>query len=125
MLVQQDLLVSELKEIMTTINTSKEDRPKRVSLLHALSGLISPTKCRLFDSFNTSTHYFSFQIQKLRGILSTRPELLQFRHPIRLPLDPAIKVTGILSEQASLFKSALIPAKLGFKTEDNDIYWVS
>jgi hypothetical protein len=34
-------------------------------------------------------------------------------------------VTGILSEQASLFKSALIPAKLGFKTEDGDIYWVS
>ena len=32
MLTQQDLLVSELKEIMTTICLSKEDRPKRVSL---------------------------------------------------------------------------------------------
>ena len=31
MLIQQDLLVSELKEIMTTINSSKEDRLKRVS----------------------------------------------------------------------------------------------
>ena len=37
MLTQQDLLVAELKEIMTTINTSKEDRPKRVSLPHHLS----------------------------------------------------------------------------------------
>lgn len=34
MLVQQDLLVSELKEIMTTINSSKEDRPKRVRVPH-------------------------------------------------------------------------------------------
>ena len=68
---------------------------------------------------------FLRQIQKLRMILSTRPELLQFRHPIRLPLDPAVKVTGILSEQASLFKSALIPAKLGFRREDGSVYWVS
>ena len=66
-----------------------------------------------------------FQIHKLRSILSTRPELLRFRHPIRLPLDPSVKVTGILAEQASLFKSALIPAKLGFMREDGDVYWVS
>ena len=65
------------------------------------------------------------QIQKLRSILSTRPELLQFRHPIRLPLDPSVKVTGILSEQASLFKSALIPARLCFNTDKGDVYWVS
>ena len=31
MLTQQDLLVSQLKGIMMTILTSKEDRPKRVS----------------------------------------------------------------------------------------------
>ena len=31
MLTQQDLLVSELREIMTTISSGKEDRPKKVS----------------------------------------------------------------------------------------------
>lgn len=33
-------------------------------------------------------------------------------------------MTGILSEQASLFKSALIPAKLGFRMDGGSVYWV-
>ncbi len=64
------------------------------------------------------------QIEKLRAILASKKNLLQFRRPIRLPLDPAVKVTGILADNASMFKSALTPAKLGFKTMDDNIYWV-
>ena len=63
--------------------------------------------------------------EKLRGLLSSRPALLRFHQPIRLPLDPRIRVSGIIAEQASLFKSALTPARLGFKTTDNGVYWVS
>ena len=35
-----------------------------------------------------------------------------------------MKVHGIVAENASMFKSALTPAKLGFKTVDNNLYWV-
>lgn len=65
------------------------------------------------------------QIEKLRNTLSSKKNLLEFQRPIRLPLDPAVKVTGILADNASMFKSALTPAKLGFKTIDDNIYWVS
>lgn len=65
------------------------------------------------------------QIEKLRSTLSLKKNLLEFRRPIRLPLDPATIVTGIVAENASMFKSALTPAKLGFKTTSGSLYWVS
>ena len=58
-------------------------------------------------------------------MLSARKSLVRFHHPIRLPLDPVCRVVGILAEDASLFKSALMPAKLGFRTTDEETYWVS
>ncbi|XP_050401002.1 phosphatidylinositol 3-kinase catalytic subunit type 3 isoform X3 [Patella vulgata] len=35
-----------------------------------------------------------------------------------LPLDPDVKVTGIIPESATLFKSALMPCRLTFRTSD-------
>jgi len=64
------------------------------------------------------------QIEKLRFALSSKSNLLKFKRPIRLPLDPVVKVYGIVAENASMFKSALTPARLGFKTADNSLYWV-
>ena len=63
-------------------------------------------------------------MEKLRSMLSARKSLVRFHHPIRLPLDPVCRVVGILAEDASLFKSALMPAKLGFRTTDEETYWV-
>ncbi|ETE58172.1 Phosphatidylinositol 3-kinase catalytic subunit type 3, partial [Ophiophagus hannah] len=42
--------------------------------------------------------------------------------PIPLPLEPQVKIRGIIPEKATLFKSALMPAQLFFKTEDGDSY---
>ena len=64
-------------------------------------------------------------MEKLRSMLSARKSLVRFHHPIRLPLDPVCRVVGILAEDASLFKSALMPAKLGFRTTEEETYWVS
>lgn len=69
--------------------------------------------------------FICLQIEKLRNTLSYKKNLLEFRRSIRLPLDPVVKVTGIVAENASMFKSALTPAKLCFKTTSNNIYWVS
>ncbi|KAL1773671.1 phosphatidylinositol 3-kinase catalytic subunit type 3 [Sigmodon hispidus] len=41
---------------------------------------------------------------------------------IPLPLEPQVKIRGIIPETATLFKSALMPAQLFFKTEDGGKY---
>ena len=110
MLTQQELLVSELMGIMLSILASKDDRLKKVSTT---------------DYVSMHIIMLTLQIEKLQNTLSTKKNLLEFRRPIRLPLDPAVVVTGIVAENASMFKSALTPAKLGFKTTSDSLYWVS
>ncbi|XP_004059400.3 phosphatidylinositol 3-kinase catalytic subunit type 3 isoform X1 [Gorilla gorilla gorilla] len=41
---------------------------------------------------------------------------------IPLPLEPQVKIRGIIPETATLFKSALMPAQLFFKTEEGGKY---
>ena len=41
---------------------------------------------------------------------------------LQLPLDPDVKICGVLPEKATLFKSSLMPARLTFKTETNEEY---
>nr|CAB3264878.1 phosphatidylinositol 3-kinase catalytic subunit type 3-like [Phallusia mammillata] len=67
------------------------------------------------------------KIEKLRALLSQESETMKGFNfstfdPIPLPLDPMIKVKGIVAEQASLYKSNLMPAKLTFRTVDNRYY---
>lgn len=40
-------------------------------------------------------------------------------------LFPCMQVTGMVAEEASLFKSALMPARFCFKTVTNETYTVS
>uniref|UniRef100_A0A3P8ZG53 Phosphatidylinositol 3-kinase catalytic subunit type 3 n=1 Tax=Esox lucius TaxID=8010 RepID=A0A3P8ZG53_ESOLU len=42
--------------------------------------------------------------------------------PIPLPLEPSVRIRGIVPDTATLFKSALMPAKLIFKAEDGEMY---
>ncbi|XP_065671512.1 phosphatidylinositol 3-kinase catalytic subunit type 3 isoform X4 [Hydra vulgaris] len=60
------------------------------------------------------------KIEKLQQLLDT-PEYVSFE-PILLPLDPDIRVKGIVPNKASIFKSALQPMKLTFRTIQNRDY---
>ncbi|CAK8675552.1 phosphatidylinositol 3-kinase catalytic subunit type 3-like [Clavelina lepadiformis] len=71
------------------------------------------------------------KIDKLRAMLcvekedgSENAEKMTFTSfdPLPLPIDPEIKVNGIIAEQATLFKSNLMPAKLTFRTIDGQTY---
>uniref|UniRef100_A0A673Z0J2 Phosphatidylinositol 3-kinase catalytic subunit type 3 n=1 Tax=Salmo trutta TaxID=8032 RepID=A0A673Z0J2_SALTR len=42
--------------------------------------------------------------------------------PIPLPLEPSVRISGIVPDTATLFKSALMPAKLIFKAEEGKMY---
>ncbi|XP_068641536.1 phosphatidylinositol 3-kinase, root isoform [Aristolochia californica] len=57
------------------------------------------------------------KIEKLRQLLSgLLSELTYFEEPIRSPLAPNILITGIVPSESSIFKSALHPLRLTFRT---------
>jgi phosphatidylinositol 3-kinase len=49
-------------------------------------------------------------------------ELLAFDPPLAMPLDPAIKIIGIVPDQVAVFKSSLNPIKCTFKTTSGSTY---
>uniref|UniRef100_A0A6I8RJX3 Phosphatidylinositol 3-kinase catalytic subunit type 3 n=1 Tax=Xenopus tropicalis TaxID=8364 RepID=A0A6I8RJX3_XENTR len=61
--------------------------------------------------------------ERLQALLGDNEKMnLSEFEPIPLPLEPQVKIRGIIPEKATLFKSALMPAKLYFKTEDGGRY---
>lgn len=57
------------------------------------------------------------KIEKLRQLLSgLLSELTYFDEPIRSPLAPGVLITGIIPMESSIFKSALHPLRLTFRT---------
>ncbi|XP_020099913.1 phosphatidylinositol 3-kinase, root isoform isoform X4 [Ananas comosus] len=57
------------------------------------------------------------KIEKLRQLLSElHSELTYFDEPIRSPLAPGVHITGIVPSESSIFKSALHPLRLTFRT---------
>ncbi|KAI4384298.1 hypothetical protein MLD38_002471 [Melastoma candidum] len=57
------------------------------------------------------------KIEKLRQLLSgLLSELTYFEEPIRSPLSPGILISGIEPSESSIFKSALHPLRLSFRT---------
>lgn len=72
-----------------------------------------------------SSDIFILQIERLQLLLAD-PDITKFNFtnfdPLPLPLHPEVKVCGIRSEKATIFKSALMPAKFTFQTIDNGSY---
>ncbi|XP_022252339.1 phosphatidylinositol 3-kinase catalytic subunit type 3-like [Limulus polyphemus] len=65
------------------------------------------------------------KIERLQAMLSD-PEANKINFtgfdPLPLSLDPEVKIKGIIPEKATLFKSALMPARLTFLTVDDTEY---
>jgi len=60
------------------------------------------------------------KIEKLQQLLDT-PDFVSFE-PLPLPINPDIRVKGIVPQKAGIFKSALMPMKLTFRTTQNKDY---
>ncbi|KFH46181.1 Phosphatidylinositol 3-kinase catalytic subunit type-like protein [Hapsidospora chrysogenum ATCC 11550] len=55
-------------------------------------------------------------------IADPKNELTTFDPPLAMPLDPSVKVTGIVPDQVTVFKSSLNPIKFTFKTTTGSTY---
>lgn len=63
--------------------------------------------------------------KKLQALLSdSEPYNFKSFDALPLPLDPSVKITGVIPERAMLFKSALMPGLLTFLTTEGQEYKV-
>lgn len=102
---------------------SREARLTRTSLTrqhHFMDQLVSLVKTVSKESGNRVR-----KMEKLQALLAD-PEAAKYNfanfEQLALPLDPEIQVTGIIPDRATLFKSALEPCRLTFKTATNGEY---
>lgn len=61
----------------------------------------------------------TLQMEKLHALLleqEPQQQLVHFPEPLPLPLDPSVRVHGLVPAKAALFKSALMPCRLTFLT---------
>ncbi|XP_060525936.1 phosphatidylinositol 3-kinase catalytic subunit type 3 isoform X1 [Cylas formicarius] len=93
MLAKQQKFIDKLVQLMKAVSRENANRTKKIVKLKQL--LADP------DTFKYNFSKFE---------------------PISLPLDPEVIITGIVPEKASLFKSAMMPAKLHFHTGDDNEY---
>ncbi|XP_038078977.1 phosphatidylinositol 3-kinase catalytic subunit type 3-like [Patiria miniata] len=89
LLIRQHGLTNQILKLMKQVSRESSNRKKKIERLQFL----------LSDPESTSFNFVAFD-------------------PLPLPLHPEIKVNGIVARKASIFKSALTPSKLTFKTVD-------
>lgn len=91
-LIRQQAFVEELVRLMKEVAREKGDRIKKIERLQ-----------QLIRSSDGTFNFASFD-------------------PLPLPLDPEIRIKGIVPDKASLFKSALMPSRLSFITTEEREY---
>lgn len=103
---------------------SREARQTRASLArqdHFVDQLVSHVKTVSKESGNRVR-----RMEKLQQLLFADPDSTKFNfanfEQLALPLDPEIQVNGILRGGVTLFKSALEPCRLAFRTATEEEY---
>ncbi|KPM04142.1 phosphatidylinositol 3-kinase catalytic subunit type 3-like protein [Sarcoptes scabiei] len=67
------------------------------------------------------------KIEKLQSILDSPEPQFRFnfskKDPLPSPLNPNIRYVGVAAKEAMLYKSATMPAKIGFLTTDGNVFY--
>uniref|UniRef100_A0A182JA89 Phosphatidylinositol 3-kinase catalytic subunit type 3 n=1 Tax=Anopheles atroparvus TaxID=41427 RepID=A0A182JA89_ANOAO len=90
---------------------------------HFVDRLVTLVKIVAKESGNRKRKTEKFQ-QFLAESSTSNSAKFNFNHfgPIVFPLDPDVQIVGIVPEKVSLFKSALMPSKLTFRTATGPDY---
>ncbi len=105
-LEKQRLFVDHLVKLIKAVHRESGNRQKKIERLQSLlrggssSSSKVPGKAESQESSSSDSSEFNFR---------------NFSEPLRLPLDPEVLVTGLIPDQATLFKSSLMPARLAFR----------
>ncbi|CAM1330612.1 PIK3C3 (predicted), partial [Pycnogonum litorale] len=92
-LARQQTFIDRLVTLVKNVARESGNRKKKIERLQAL----------LADQDSSKMNFVSFD-------------------PLPLPLDPEVRIKGILQEKATLYKSALMPCRLTFSTSDGTEY---
>ncbi|XP_040567670.1 phosphatidylinositol 3-kinase catalytic subunit type 3 [Lepeophtheirus salmonis] len=97
---RQFVFINKLVSLLKAVACESGNRQKKIERLQAL----------LMGGQNKDFEEFSQGLQSIE--------------PLELPLDPNIKIKGMIPERATLFKSSQMPAKLSFITDSDEEYIV-
>ncbi|PKS09383.1 hypothetical protein jhhlp_003998 [Lomentospora prolificans] len=72
---------------------------------------------KISGDIKSSSESIPKKIERVKQFLQDpKNELLHIDPPLPLPLDPDVKVIGVIPEETTVFKSSLCPIKVTFKT---------
>lgn len=103
-------------DFMQDLEKTPEGHARRKTLLR--QGEFITILSKLSEDAQTSREDRQRKIEKLKKALADpKNELIKIDPPLPLPLDPDIHITGVVPEEANVFKSTLSPLLLRFKTD--------
>ncbi|KAL8613416.1 hypothetical protein ACOMHN_057136 [Nucella lapillus] len=109
----------EMRSVLTTQKNFLENVVQMVKIVMRESG----SRSKKIEKLQALLH--DTEIEKLQALLHDAEVLkTNFTHFPEMPLalNPAVKVTGIIPQEATLFNSKLMPCKLTFRTTDGSRY---
>lgn len=78
---------------------------------------------KIASEIKASGESIAKKVDRLKNFLADpKNELLAFDPPLPMPLDPSVKITGVVPDQVAVFKSSLNPIKCAFKTATGSTY---
>ncbi|KAK2592277.1 Phosphatidylinositol (PI) 3-kinase [Conoideocrella luteorostrata] len=78
---------------------------------------------KIASEIKSSGESIAKKVDRLKNFLADpKNELLTFDPPLAMPLDPSVKITGVVPDQVAVFKSSLNPIKCAFKTTSGSTY---
>ncbi|KAI0523993.1 hypothetical protein KFK09_003357 [Dendrobium nobile] len=115
-----DMLEDSMMKLKVGVNGDEEGFKLWQSLVRQTE--LTAQLCSIMRDVRNVRGSTQKKIEKLRELLSgLLSELTYFDEPIRSPLAPRILITGIVPSESSLFKSALHPLRLTFRTANGGI----
>ncbi len=103
-LKRQHHFVESLVHLVRAVARESGNRLKKIEKLQSL----------LAESASDNDHHHGDKEAKSQNFVKFEP--------LQLPLDPGVKICGVLPKTATLFKSSLMPARMTFVTDQNQEY---
>lgn len=108
-------------DFMKELESTAEGQARRKTLLR--QGEFITVLGKLSKDIRNSRSDRPKKIEQLKKMLADpKTDMLAFDPALPLPLDPEIKIAGVIADDCSVFKSSLFPLLINFKTLEGAAY---